>query len=218
MKLKRPPHRVDPSLKERRREEILDAAVILFAQHGYADTDTQFLADCLQVGKGTLYRYFRTKRELFLAAVDRVMRRLLEIVLAEMAKTDDTLEQIECGIRVFLEYFGAHPEFVELLIQERAIFKDREKPTYMAHREVNVERWRNMYRSLIAAGRIRDMSVVRISDVIGNMLYGTIFTNYFSSQPKPPHEQTRDILDVVFHGILTPSERKRRVAADDSNR
>ena len=56
----------------RRREEILAAAIHLFAVHGYAGTDTQLLADKLQVGKGTLYRYFQSKEDLFLAAVDSI--------------------------------------------------------------------------------------------------------------------------------------------------
>ena len=56
-----------------RREEILDAATELFAQHGYSDAVTQALAERLQVGKGTLYRHFPSKQELFLAAADRVI-------------------------------------------------------------------------------------------------------------------------------------------------
>ena len=41
-----------------RREEILDAATDLFAEHGFTETVTQTLADRLQVGKGTIYRHF----------------------------------------------------------------------------------------------------------------------------------------------------------------
>ena len=74
--LRRPGRPADPTLADRRREEILDAAVKLFARHGFTETDTQILANKLQVGKGTLYRYFPSKEELFLAAVDRVMRQL----------------------------------------------------------------------------------------------------------------------------------------------
>src|SRR5262245_37795229 len=58
---------------ERRREEILARAIELFARDGYADLDLQILADDVGVGKGTLYRYFGSKQELFLAAADRVM-------------------------------------------------------------------------------------------------------------------------------------------------
>ncbi|HTU21094.1 MAG TPA: helix-turn-helix domain-containing protein, partial [Gemmataceae bacterium] len=59
-----PQRAVDSGHRARREEQILEAAMQLFAEHGYSDTDTQLLADKLQVGKGTLYRYFRSKREL----------------------------------------------------------------------------------------------------------------------------------------------------------
>ena len=190
-------------------KEILDAAVKLFAEHGYSDTDTQVLADDLGVGKGTLYRYFPSKQELFLAAADRVMRRLREQVDARIDGIDDPLERIARAVRAYLAFFAKNPEYVELLIQERAQFKDRKKPTYFEHREANVERWRTLYRELIAEGRIRDMPVERILTVVGDLLYGTMFTNYFTGRRKPLAEQARDILDIVFHGILTPEEERR---------
>jgi hypothetical protein len=80
----------------------------------------------------------------------------------------------------------------------------------MEHRLVNVERWRELYRGLIASGRVRDVPIDRITDVIGNLLYGTIFTNYFSGAPKTVDEQARDIIDVAFNGILTDQERDAR--------
>ena len=61
----------DPDLEARRHTEILDAATKVFAADGYADADVQVVADALGVGKGTIYRYFPTKQELFLSAVDR---------------------------------------------------------------------------------------------------------------------------------------------------
>ena len=80
----------------------------------------------------------------------------------------------------------AHPEFCELLIQERAEFKDRKKSTYLQHREVSVKVWQDLYRELIAAGRVRDLPVERITDVIGQLLYGTMCMNYFAGRRKPP--------------------------------
>jgi AcrR family transcriptional regulator len=207
VQLKRGRRPIDPGLRERRREQILVAATKLFAGLGYSDADTQDLADRLGVGKGTLYRYFRTKRELFLAAADRVMRELRAAVEAAMEGGDDPLEGIARAVRAYLDFFAERPEFVELLMQERAQFKDRKKPTYFEHRDLNVERWSEMYRSLIAQGRIRDIPVDRITDVFGNLLYGTISTNYFAGQQKPSEVQAQDILDVVFHGILGHSKK-----------
>jgi AcrR family transcriptional regulator len=196
--------------RTQRQEQILEAAVQLFAEHGYSDTDTQLLAEKLQVGKGTIYRYFPSKRELFLAAADRVMRLMRQSVDASIVGIEEPFERIGIAIRAFLSFFAQHPEFVELLMQERAQFKDRKKPTYFVHRENNVQRWREMYRELIAVGRIRDVPVERITDVISNLLYGTMFTNYFVGQQKSVETQAQDILDIVFHGILTDSERTNR--------
>ncbi len=195
-----------------RREEILDAATELFAEHGYSDAVTQALAERLQVGKGTLYRHFPSKRDLFLAAADRVMRRMRERVDACVAGIDDPLERTTQSIRTFLVFFAEHPQFVELLIQERALFKDRSQPTYMEHRQRYAVRWREHYRGLIAAGRVRDIPVERITNVVGDLLYGTIFTNYFAGPRQSPEAQAQDILDVVFGGILTESEHQRRLS------
>jgi AcrR family transcriptional regulator len=205
-----PPRPGNPDRRARRQEQILAAATELFAQRSYSQTDTQVLIEQLGIGKGTLYRYFPSKRDLFLAAADRVMRKLRERVEAEAAGAEDPLDQIARAVRAFLTFFAENPQFVELLIQERAQFKDRKRPTYLEHCEANVERWRALYRDLMAAGRVRDMPTERITDVVTDLLYGTIFTNYFAGRRKPPEEQAKDILDIVFHGILTEPERRAR--------
>lgn len=207
---KKPGRPVDPELRDRRCEEILDAAVKCFARAGYAGADTQVLADDLGIGKGTLYRYFPSKEKLFLAAVDRVMRRLRASIDERIAGIDEPLERISQAVHAYLEFVADNPDFVEMLVQERANFKDRKKPTYFEHREANIERWRTMYRDMMSEGRLRKMPVERITDVFGDLMYGTMFTNYFTGQKKSPEQQAEAILDVVFGGILSDSERRRR--------
>ena len=198
--------------KKQRREEILDAATKLFAKQGYAETDTQQLADKLGVGKGTLYRYFPSKRELFLAAADRGMRRLCEFIDASVAEIEDPPERIAQVVRSYLAFFSDHPELCELLIHERALFKDRKKPTYIEHRDANRERLRLLYRTYIAEGQIRDIPVDQLLDVLGDLLYGTMFTNYFSDRRVSVEEQAKGILNILFHGILNDVGRQRRPA------
>lgn len=202
-----PQRSVASDRRAQREEQILETAVQLFAEHGYNGTDTQLLADKLQVGKGTIYRYFRSKRELFLAAADRVMRLMRQSIDSRIQGIEEPFERIGVAIRAFLTFFAEHPEFVELLIQERAQFKDRKKPTYFVHRETNIKRWQAVYRALIEAGRLRNIPVERISEVISNLLYGTMFTNYFTGEIPSVEAQARDILDIVFHGILSDRER-----------
>jgi AcrR family transcriptional regulator len=195
---------------EQLRDDILDKAIRLFARQGYPDTDLQVLADQVGVGKGTLYRHFGNKQALFLAAADRVMRSLRRHVDDRIAGVDEPLERITAAIRAYLEYFHEHPEAVEMLIQERAQFRDRKRPTYFEHREANIERWRTLYRDLIAAGRVRNLPLDRITDHLGDLLYGTMFVNYIAGRNRPPADAARDLTDIVFHGILTDSERQRR--------
>ena len=201
---------VDEELWGRRTDEILDVAATLFAERGYAGADTQELADRVSVGKGTLYRYFPSKRDLFLAAADRAMRRLREYLDAAIATRDDPLEQIVAAIEAFLGFFDEHPEFAELLILERALFRDRNKPTYIEHREKNVGRWQQLYQALIEAGRVRAMPVHRITSVISDLVYGTMFTNHVAGRQKALREQADDIVEIVFCGILSDSERSLR--------
>ncbi len=200
----------DRELMQRRQEEILDVAARVFAERGFPGTDVQEIADELEVGKGTIYRYFPTKRKLFLAAVDRAMRRLREEVDASAAEAGDPLERIARAVRAYLAFFDANPAFVELLMQERAEFKDRKKPTYFEHREVNEKTWQEVLRELASEHRVRDMPVQRITEVVGDLLYGTIFTNHFAGRRKSFEQQAKNILDIVFHGILTDKERVRR--------
>ncbi|MBX9792410.1 MAG: TetR/AcrR family transcriptional regulator [Pirellulales bacterium] len=192
-----------------RREQILLAATRLFAEHGFANTDTQRLADELGIGKGTLYRYFPSKRELFLAATDRGMRMLVETIDASIADIEDPPTRIAQVVRSYLKFFADHPQLCELLISERALFKDRKKPTYFEHREANRERLRLLYRGYIDEGQIRDMPVDRILDVLGDLMYGTMFTNHFSQRQVSVESQAQDIIDVVFHGILSDQGRER---------
>lgn len=63
--------------REQRREEILDAAVRLFLQHGYGGVSLDRLATEAKVTKRTIYNYVGDKTEVFTAAVARLNREVL---------------------------------------------------------------------------------------------------------------------------------------------
>ncbi|MCO6436727.1 MAG: TetR/AcrR family transcriptional regulator [Phycisphaerae bacterium] len=207
---------VDPDLAARRGSQILDTAAKIFAQRGYAGTDIQVVADAVGVGKGTIYRYFPSKEKLFLAAADRGMRCIRESVDAAIAPVEDPLARIAAAISAYLQFFDERPEFAELVIQERAVFKGRRKPTYFEHREANLARWRQLYVDLIADGRVRDLPVEAITSAISNLAYGTMFTNFFAGRVKPPAEQANEIVDIVLNGLLSDKERRRRATAPEA--
>lgn len=182
-------------------------AARVFARDGYAEADVQAVADELGVGKGTLYRYFPSKKELFLAAVDRGSRQLSAAVEAELAAATDALDGFRRAVRAYLAFFDRQPELVELFIQERAAFRDRRLPTYFAERETHAEERRRYLRGLVDTGRFRPLEPERIMNVIGDLLYGTVFANHLAGRKVPCDAQSEQILDVLFRGLLSDAER-----------
>ncbi|MFL5563362.1 MAG: TetR/AcrR family transcriptional regulator [Gemmatimonadaceae bacterium] len=55
--------------------ELLEAALAVFAEHGYRNTTLDDVAKAAGVTKGTIYHYFSTKEELLLRAVEHYQER-----------------------------------------------------------------------------------------------------------------------------------------------
>ncbi len=125
---------------------------------------------------------------------------------AAIAGVEPPLERIAEGVRAYLAFFDEHPEIVELLIHERAHFRDRKKPTYFVHRDANMAPWQALFRELIQVGVVRDIPVERITEFVSDVVYGTMFTNYFSGRKATLSSQCDTILDMVFHGLLVGRE------------
>jgi AcrR family transcriptional regulator len=200
---------VDEAMRAQRREEILTSAAGVFAARGYQGTDMQAVADAAGVAKGTVYLYFASKEELFLAAVDQGVKSMKDYIDAAIEGLTDPLERIGKAVRAYLGFFKEHPEQVELWIQERAEFRDRKQPAYFDYREAGKAHWHALLKKMIDEGRLRGIPVERVDDVLSDLVYGTMFTNHFSGRHKPLDAQAGDILDIVFHGILSEAERRR---------
>ena len=74
------------SLEEKsfRRQQILDAAAALFQEVGYEGFSVALLANKAGVVKGTLYLYFKTREEVFLALYEQSLNRVSECLIAQL--------------------------------------------------------------------------------------------------------------------------------------
>jgi AcrR family transcriptional regulator len=70
---------------EERREDVLEAAREVFAEHGLSGASTDEIARKAGISQPYLFRLFRTKKELFIAAVDRCFVETLETFQAAAA-------------------------------------------------------------------------------------------------------------------------------------
>src|SRR3954451_12920738 len=65
-----------------RRDEILDAALIEFAERGLHGTSTDRIAKRAGISQPYLFRLFGTKKELFIATIERCMEQMIALFRA----------------------------------------------------------------------------------------------------------------------------------------
>ena len=197
-------------LKERRQDEILLEATKQFAEKGYAGTDIDSIAASLQVGKGTIYRYFPSKRELLASALENGLTTLHQFVQGRVDAVEDNLDKIYVAVRAFLEYFDQHPQLAELFLQERACFKDQTQPTFFTVRQDRMEPWLERHQQLIAAGRIRAATPMEWLGLVNEMLFGLILTNHLLNRRGQHEQQAEHFLRIVFEGLWTDKEKREQ--------
>lgn len=100
-----------------RREQLLDTAAQLFARSGYARATTSELAKAAGVTEPIIYRHFESKRDLFVALIQRTAKQTLAYWEADLAGAKDPSERLrrligdnpmvrddgKIGYRVFLQ-------------------------------------------------------------------------------------------------------------------
>ena len=62
---------------EERKNEILDAAELLFASKGFDETSTNDIINAVGIARGTLYHHFKSKEEILDAVIDRITGSLM---------------------------------------------------------------------------------------------------------------------------------------------
>src|SRR5215204_964901 len=102
---------------ERRRPEVLDAALKLFLESGYDGTSMQAVADEAGVTKPVVYACFDSKDELFRALLAREEERIVGEIQGAFANADlsDPETTLIEGFTGFLRAVGDSPEVYRLI-------------------------------------------------------------------------------------------------------
>jgi AcrR family transcriptional regulator len=79
------------------REAILDATDDFLARYGYKKMTIDDLAQAVGIGKGSIYLHFRSKEEIALSHIDRIIERLkeeLETIAREKISPEERIRQM----------------------------------------------------------------------------------------------------------------------------
>jgi AcrR family transcriptional regulator len=110
---------------EERRESILGAALIEFAERGLHGTSTEDVAKRAGISQPYVFRLFGSKKQLFAAACSRCMRELREEMeaAAEGLSGEDALEAMG---RAYRDILAADPHRLQLQLHMYAAAQDPE--------------------------------------------------------------------------------------------
>ena len=102
---------------ERRRPEVLDAALELFLERGYEGTSMDAIARATGVSKPVVYACFPSKEELFRTLLYRQEERILAEIQSAFADTDldDPEQALTDGFTAFLGAVAARPDVYKLI-------------------------------------------------------------------------------------------------------
>jgi AcrR family transcriptional regulator len=102
---------------ERRRPQVLDAALALFLEHGYEGTSMSAVADAAGVTKPVVYACFAGKDDLFRALLRREEERILVEIQSAFAESDlsDPEATLIEGFTGFLRAVAASPDVYKLI-------------------------------------------------------------------------------------------------------
>src|SRR5262245_11806454 len=102
-------------------DKILAAAARLFATHRFHEARMEDIAAQAEVGKGTLYRYFKDKEELYVALLRRAADGLLCRLQHAVAQSASPREQLVFVVDALLSYFDEQPHLLDLIQHAEAM-------------------------------------------------------------------------------------------------
>jgi AcrR family transcriptional regulator len=158
-----------------RRDAILEAARVVFARQGYANTVVDDIAGQADIGKGTLYLYFPSKEQIYMAALLEDARRLDDESRAAMAAMDSWRDKLRAYVEVRIRYFDKHQNFVRIYLTEFRSMCMQGKPVHAdLHRlaEQGEAQLAQMFAAAAARGHIRNIDPELAAGAVSDLTRG----------------------------------------------
>lgn len=99
----------------RRRRQLLDVALSVFAERGFHPTSMNEIANAAGVTKPVLYQHFGSKRELYLELLEDVGERLRHTIAKATAGADGPRAQVVSGFRAYFRFVSEQQAAFQLL-------------------------------------------------------------------------------------------------------
>ena len=105
-------------LSEFRRSELLLAARAVFGKKGFHDASVEEIAEMAEVAKGTVYLYYKSKNELYMAALHFGIESLNRELKQRADQPGGCLETLRALIQTKIVFFEENRDFLRIYFSE----------------------------------------------------------------------------------------------------
>jgi len=205
MNIKRPLRREREKLRQR--QEMLAAALDLFAEKGYHNVSMHEIAEKAEFAIGTLYSIFQNKEDLYKALVLEECDKFEEAIGQAIEAPDDDIIKLRNYVQTKGEMFRRNLPFIRLFLAEskgasfniRAGLDEALRKRYYAF----MERLASVFENGIANKRIREIAPPYHLAVALDSVVDAFLLLWMEAPQRHPYPEDPDaILDIFFKGLL----------------
>lgn len=184
--------------------EILDAARQVFARRGFNQATVDDIAEAAGVAKGTLYLYFRSKDNIYMAALKQGVSLMNEETRRRVEESVTAAEKIRAFIAARIEYCEKnreffqiyHAEFGKILRHPADIGRD-----FLEMYNQQARLLESVLREAAARGEIRCLRTESTAFSIYDMTRGLITQRLLGWSKAGVEEDVDFLFELVWRGI-----------------
>jgi len=194
--------------KERERqariELILKAGARVFAKEGYHDASMDMIAEEAELGKSTLYYYYKSKDELLLAVLADGMQQFFNKLEEDFNRIEDPMEQIRNIIYRSVEFFEENPDYFTLYLYLNTHPSFRERMYSSLHPVIitKLKLISSSFQKAADQGRLKDIPVPVMLSIYGSLVMGMGIFSSRRSASISLKEKASWVERIFLEGIL----------------
>jgi AcrR family transcriptional regulator len=191
--------------KQANKDDILEAALTLFAKKDFHDVTVDEIADQAGLSKGTIYLYFKNKDDLFFSIIQEKAKSLSEKLEFVVHNGGSFLECLQRFIHTYLSFFHVHSTYFKIMHSDRARMKieHRNRLHDWAHETFQI--FFKIMVDFLKQGQdkkiFRDMDIISVAKTLRGILNSFTFHRVFLSSDATLDEETELIMDLFLHGV-----------------
>ncbi|MGA2467718.1 MAG: TetR/AcrR family transcriptional regulator [Thermodesulfobacteriota bacterium] len=194
------------------RVEILSAAEKVFAAKGFFPATMNDIAREADFGTGTLYRYFKSKEELYFTLIDEKVEEINRLVKDELSRKTSAVERIKKVLELQFEFFERNRDFFRIYISEQNRFEWTVKDDLGKGLHEKMVTYINILagvmRQGIKGGEFKSMNPMDLAHTLVGIVNSFVFEWMISHEPYPLISKLDTVLKIFLEGAQRTERRK----------